>query len=230
MTKAVAIIPYVYEPYFNACMATLQIPRDMILAVGEVPPDNNGQPAAFNKGIDFMRKKNADWLILINPAMRFGKEGGLDMLEWLNKSKANVVFFGNKDVMPQAYQFEQANADNFAWHCAAWRKEVFDAIGKLDTNFYPTYFEDIDFDLRYQKHFGNKNMEVLPIDARNESHGHSIKLAGINVDTNALITYFATKWGRHPSATGLNSYDRPFNNSINSLAFFPPARGQVWNE
>lgn len=222
MNKVVAILPYVYAPYLDECLATLQIPREQILFVDGRLPEDGGCAWAINKGIDFMNAKNADWLVVLNPALRFGEEGGNDILDYLYSAEAdrtNMIFFKDRE------------GNNLAWHCCAISRQIVDAIGKLDTNFSPVYFEDVDYDLRYRKAFGKGGIKTAQIDVINESYGHSVKLAGKKPDVNYLITYFATKWGIHPSAVhDLKSYDFPFNDKKNSFAFWPAANGGVWNE
>lgn len=213
MIKYTAVINYLYKPYLDDCLATLKLPKENILIIDGDQPSDPGLAGSINEAVDFMRHRGHDWLIIINPAMRFGEPGGLDIIEQLETTEANFVFFGD-----------------FAWHCCAINREVFDAIGKLDPNFYPVYFEDVDFDLRYDLSFGRTNRAFLPIDAYNESMNHSVELAGKAIPTNDLIAYFATKWGKHPMASGIKSYDHPFNDKNNRLAYWPPAGGQLWNE
>lgn len=214
MTKAVALLPYVYKPYLEACLATIKIPKEQLLLVDGTLPEDGGFAWAFNRGIEFMEMQEADYLIVLNPALRFGEPGGMDMLEKLNGLDSNMVFF-----------------NDLAWHCCAIGRVVIDAIGKLDTNFSPVYFEDVDYDLRYSKFFGDKGIRRLTVDVSNESYGHSVKLGGQKPDINYLITYFATKWGVHPSAAkALKSYDHPFNNPDHSLKFWPPANGDKCDE
>lgn len=218
MSKAVFVLPYVYKPYLDECLATIKIPREQILIVDGTLPEDGGCAWAINKGVDFMREKDASWLVVLNPALRFGEPGGIDILKWLDEIVAGRVYFGD------------AIGADLAWHCCAFRREVFESIGKLDTNFSPVYFEDVDFDLRYKKYVGDSNIATRWIDVTNESYGHSVKLGGKKPDINALITYFATKWGVHPSAVNdLASYKHPFNEKTNSLAFWPPANGGIWN-
>lgn len=219
MTNYVAFMTYMYEPYLKDCLATLKLPRKNLMLVDGRLPNDGGCAWAINLGIDFMKRQKAEWLILINPAMRFGDAGGLDMLDALDATGANLIYFTDH------------TGNEFAWHCCAINRRVFDAIGKLDTNFKPVYFEDVDYNLRYKKYFGNKGIRSFPIDARNESIGHSTELAGVKPDLNYLITYFATKWGIHPSAVDkLASYANPFNDKKNGLAFWPPANGGIWND
>lgn len=218
MVKYVVAINWLYKPYLDKCLKTLKLAEDNIFLFDGNEPNDPGLAGALNQAVGLLDITKSDWLIVINPAMRFGEKGGLDIIEHLGKTKSNFIFFADK------------TGKSFAWHCCAIHKDVFKKIGKLDPNFYPVYFEDVDFDLRYIKAFG-KSFKRVDIDATNESMNHSVELAGIKVPTNDLIAYFATKWGIHPSAaTTLKPYDHPFNVKKNSLAFWPPAQGQVWNE
>lgn len=219
MIKYLAFLPYVHRPYLDACLATLKLPAGNMFIVDGTKPDDPGLAGTANQAIDEMCERGADWLIFLNPAMRFGVKGGLDMIEHLERTSAPFVFFGNEQ------------GDHFAWHCCAISLDVIARVGKLDPNFYPVYFEDVDYDLRIRKAYREYVPELLTIDAYNERFGHSVDLAGVQVDTDKLIAYFATKWGVHPAAARvLPSYHSPFNDPNNSLAFWPPARGQVYSE
>lgn len=228
------ILPYVYQPYLDDCIVTLKLPPEHVNVVDNTI-DNRGVGGSWNIGIELMKEKNCDWLIILSSAMRFGEAGGLDMIEQLEKHPdADLIHFAHKSVPEQPYIRGKSwgYADGvLGWHCTAINKRVIEAVGKFDPNFYPAYFEDIDYDLRIDKAMPSPTVKViLPIDARSESTGHGVALAGIQIPNDQLIAYFATKWGRHPNASQLGSYDRPFNDPNNSVAFFPPAHGEIWDE
>lgn len=217
MTKVLFFLPYTYKPYLDGCLQTLKIPEDILMIKDETPPNNIDLPASINLAFTELKKRDAEWFVLLNPQMNFGEKGGLDILESLEDTPGNFIYFSNKQ------------HESFAWHCCAIHREVIDKVGKMDTNFFPTYFDDVDYDLRYKRVFGTDNRQTIPIDAHNIGYGQSNKLAGIKADIDKLIVYFATKWGIHPSS-GLEGYNYPFNDPNKSLAFFPPAGGQTWDD
>jgi hypothetical protein len=159
------------------------------------------------------------------------------MLEQLEKyPEADVVHFGTKKVREQRFKRGEGPSyeeGNLGWHCSAVSREVIDKVGYFDPNFYPSYFEDLDYDLRINKalggSWGSPKWFILPIDASSAGLRHAVELGGVKTPVNDLIAYFATKWGRHPSAAKLGEYDHPFDDKNNSLAFFPPAHGRMWD-
>lgn len=228
--KAICVIPYAYEPYFHACVKTLDHSLD-VLAINNTHT-NTGVAEAWDRGIDEMYRTGADWLIIISAAMRFGEKKGLDMLQQIEKhSYANIIHFAKADVPEQNY----AGADSppydsgvFYWHCTAVNRKVFDRIGYFDPNFYPVYYEDTDFDLRFQKGFDDPQRLILPIDAQGSTIGHGVKLGGIEAPAEPNILYFVQKWGRSPEAAVLGEYNKPFNDSDNPLSYFPEVRGRKY--
>lgn len=233
MVKCVGVIPYIHQPYFDACIGTLKLPSEDIVAIDNTKR-NLGVAESWNRGIDYVSRIGADWLIIISAAMRFGEPGGLDMIEQLEKHpEANIVRFAEKHIPEQ--QFDRGNNPSwndgvFYWHCTAISKKLIDEVGYFDPNFYPIYFEDTDYDLRIAKAGFKESDIIVPIDAKSVSVGHASKLAGVDSPSAPLVAYFATKWGRHPGAPQLGSYDTPFNALANSLKFFPPAHGRKWDE
>lgn len=233
MTKALIVIPYVHKPYFDKCMATLDPFLDVL------PIDNTkrnlGVAESWNRGIDAVKEDSSyDWLVVCSAAMRFGSSMGNDMIRQLDAHLGdNVIRFAEDWIKEQ--EFERGKNPSwyegvFYWHCTALSRVTLGAVGYFDPNFYPIYFEDTDYDLRIKKTGIYGTDIILPIDAVSKSIGHSIELAGVKSPSEPLVAYFAEKWGRHPGAPQLGSYDRPFNDPNNSLAYFPPAHGRAWNE
>ena len=234
MTKIVGVLPFAYEPFYKECIETIKSPLlDNIINVDNVHYTNKGVAESWNKGIDYMKSVNADWLVLISAAVRFGEHGGLDIMGQLERHPlADVVHFAEKQVEPQRFIRGKSlgyNEGNLQWHLTAINRRVIDTVGYFDPNFYPMYFEDLDYDIRINKAFVNPEWWILPIDVHRGELGHTIKYTDIKAPAEPLIAYFATKWGRHPNAAQLGEYNRPFNDN-NSLAFWPPAQGRFWND
>jgi hypothetical protein len=124
----------------------------------------------------------------------------------------------------------------FGWHLTAFKREVFDNIGRWDENFSPYGFDDIDLSIRIQHHYkGRPGWDTYPIDVTDTTMSHSINLGGVESPSDPKIAYFATKWGRHPGAYQLGEYEHPFNNPERSLKFWPsgslvPAGGGKWDD
>lgn len=217
--KYVVVCPYAYEPYFKEFKKTLALPRENCLFVDDTNPVGGiGIMKAHNMGIDFMKERGADWLIVMSAGIRFGEAGGLDFIELLQNHNDLHVINGaglneeNGEVMAMGY------------HLTAFKREVFDTIGRWDENFTPYGFDDIDLMLRMKKGFqGALRMDTFPVDMRHVSRSHSIQLAGINSPSEPRIAYFVNKWGRHPGAYQWDGWLHPFNNENNSIKYWPPA-------
>lgn len=232
MIKYQIVIPYVDEAYAEECLKTLKLPSSHILAVNNTQ-QNKGVAGSWNLGIDMAKARKAEWLIIISASMRFGEAGGKDMIEAVTKRPdCEVIRFAEKQVPEQNFDKLTAptwHEGGFYWHCTAINMDTIKKVGKFDTNFYPIYFEDTDYDLRIKK-AGLLPDIIYPIDAHSTGTGAALKQADIEVDTDKLVAYFATKWGSHPNAMRLGTYDKPFDNAANGLDFFPPAHGGIYNE
>lgn len=225
--KYVVVVPYTYKPFFDAFMATCKIPRENILVIDNSTAEKNiGVMASHNKGIDFMIEREADWLIVISPAIRFGEKGGLDFVEQLDTSGLDIAHGVNLDA-------KDKGSSIFGWHLVAFNKRVFDAIGRWDQNFTPYGFDDIDMSLRIRKGISDVKWEGIFCDVSDTQMSHSLHFTPEVVgeaDSTVRIAYFVEKWGRHPGAYQLGSYNTPFNNFEYSLKFWPPAKdGGKWN-
>jgi hypothetical protein len=227
--KYVVVVPYAYQPYFDEFIKTVKIPRENMLLIDNTDPEKNiGIMAAHNRGIDFMKERGADWLIVMSAAIRFGEEGGLDFLKVLEEHPGYHVIHGASANVKGG---KQANPDGgggnnkvFGWHLAAFNRTVFEAIGRWDENFTPYGFDDIDLSLRIRKHFKEQTKwDTYPCDVTDTTMSHSIQLAGVKAPSAPRMFYFMEKWGRHPGAWQWDGWDHPFNNPEHSLAYWPPA-------
>lgn len=181
------VMPWVYKPYRDACLATLD------RGVFEVDNSKNniGVAESWNKGIDNMG--DADWLIIMSASVRF--EGNAECLNHLEQHpEARMVYF--VDEYP-------------SWRLVALHKDVIKDVGRFDKTFFPAYFEDVDYELRASR--AGYRWTTMPAKYTVASEGHGIALGGIKPRTEELINYFATKWGRHPAAKELPAYKYPFN-------------------
>lgn len=233
----VAVVPYVWPPYYQEFMRTCKIPRENVLSIDNTV-NNRGVMKSHNMGIDFMREKGADWLIVISPAIRFGENGGLDFLEILEQHPTYHVIHGASANVEGGKQADPEGGGKnavYGWHLVAFNKTVFDAIGRWDENFTPYGFDDIDMSLRIRKHFKEATLwDTYPCDVTDTRMSHSLHFAPDVVGEAASgprMLYFMEKWGRHPGAYQLGDYEYPFNNPEHSLAYWPPAKnGGHWDD
>lgn len=231
--KYVIVLPYVYKPYFDECMATVKFPAENMLIIDNTAV-NLGIMKSHNMGIDRMKEVGADWLIILSAAVRFGEPGGLDFIEQIQINADHQVIHAasqNVEGGKQADPKGGGHNEVFGWHLTAFRRDVFEKIGRWDQNFTPYGFDDIDLSLRIRKGIPDVKWDTFPVDVHDTTMSHSINLAKVEAPSGPRILYFAEKWGRHPGAYKLDEYDRPFNNPHHSLAYWPPAAdGGQWDE
>jgi hypothetical protein len=201
MTYAV-VLPYTYEPYFEACRATMRFDPDRVLICDNRPPHNIGIMRAHNRGVDFMRQLGADWLIIVSAAVRFGEPGGLDFADVLDEHMDHYVIHGSNP----------RDRGIFGWHLTAFRSTLFDRIGVWDENFSPYGLDDIDLSLRIKKEYhGAPGWNGYVVDVTDTTMSHSLNLAGVKSAYPPRNAYFTRKWGRDGAEWQSDGYARPFN-------------------
>jgi hypothetical protein len=183
---------------------------------------NIGIMAAHNLGVDRMRETGADWLVVMSAAIRFGAPGGLDFIAHLDANPGHDVLEG------PCWTPDSRGQGVYGWHLIAFHRRTIDAAGRWDENFTPYGFCDLDMSLRIQRAMsipadGRPFWVKVPCDVRDAGMAHGIHLAGVRTETNNLIDYFRRKWGRHPGASDVPAYGRPFNNPDNPIWYWPTA-------
>ena len=236
--KYVVVLPFAYLPYKEECQATMN-PKfaENVHFIDDTNPDNRiGIMRAHNRGIDRMRQLNADWLIILSAAIRFGKPGGIDFLDVLDKHPDHyVIHAASLNVKPGVQQKpegkDQVNEVK-GWHLTAFKREVFDKVGRWDENFTPYGFDDIDLSIRIQKKYkGKKGWDTFPIDVHDMGMSHSINLGGVISPPEPKIEYFKKKWGRLHGEYQKEAWDHPFNDPNNPIAYWPQApNGARWHD
>lgn len=159
--------------------------------------NNIGIMASHNLGIEKLYEDNAEWLIVFSAAVRFGESGGLDIIEHLSKTDAQIV----------------EGKPLFGWHLMAFRKDVIDTVGGWDENFTPYGYDDLDYAIRIKKAIPNVKWEKTFFDVSDTVMGHSINIGGVRSKDNILHQYFYNKWGHYPGGGNPTEeyYDTPFN-------------------
>ncbi len=235
----VAVVPYTHVPTFLEFIQTCKIPPENMLIIDNSTAEKNiGCMASHNRGIDFMKEKGADWLIVISPAIRFGAKGGMDFVDILESHPDyHVIHGGSENVEGGKQSDPEGGGVNkvFGWHLMGINKSVFEAVGRYDQNFTPYGFDDIDLSLRIRKHFKeDTKWDTFPCDVTDTRMSHSLHFVPDVVGEAASeprIAYFVQKWGRHPGAWQWDGWDHPFNNEEHDLKYWPPAPdGGKWDE
>ncbi len=194
------VMPFIYIPYMEECVSTIKLPSENILLVDNTQ-ENIGVAASWNKGIEKMRERGCDWLIIISAAIRFGEKGMQDFID--------QVAITDKDIL--------ACEPSHGWHCIAIRSSVFDRVGTFDENFYPIYFEDNDFGIRCGLEGSILWGSVEGIQIENKMWNHSGQLAKVKVDSEKLLAYLLRKWG---GKRDYYEFKHPFNNPENSIKYW----------
>ncbi len=216
MSKYVAVLPWIWKPYRDAFMETCKLE---VLEVDNTVT-NLGIMRSHNLGIAKMKEENADWLIIMSAAIRFGEAGGLDFVEQLD-SKDICVGAADK-----AKWDGQKQVGIFGWHLMAFSRECIDKVGEWDTNFSPYGWDDIDYSIRMQKAFPDpeysRRTRKVPVDVHDTTMAHSVNLAGVRSDNDHHIQYLFDKWGYIVGGDNRieKMYDHPFNDQGKPLSFF----------
>ncbi len=221
--KYTVVLPFVFQPYFDACIATCKFPKENMLLVDNTV-NNIGIMKSHNLGIAKMREMDADWLIIMSAAIRFGENGGLDFIKILeDHPDYHVIHAASENVEGGKQQTKEGGGKNeiFGWHLTAFHKSVFDKIGTWDENFSRYGMDDIDLSLRIQKGIPDVKWNTYPCDVHDTSMSHSINLAGVKSAYPPRNAYFKRKWGREGGDWQNNGYDRPFDNPDNPLSYWP---------
>lgn len=211
--KYVVVLPWVYEPYMQDCLASCKL--DNILLVDNTVT-NLGVSRSWNLGIDKLQSEKADWLIVLSASVRFGQHGGLDFIEQLEH-------YQHKTLAVEATGL-------FGWHLVAFSRECIHRVGRFDENMFPGYYADLDYLVRFQRYF-NEDFAFTPpptqkwrqvgVDATDMGMAHGLKLGGVTGDADPIIDYFRKKWGRHPDHPYDETYDHPFDSAANPIGFWP---------
>lgn len=180
---------------------------------------NLGIMASHNLGVDKMYEEDADWLIIMSAAVRFGPTGGLDFIETLKTTNWKVV----------------EAAPVYGWHLIAFHRSVIDKVGYWDTNFTPYGYDDLDYSLRIRKAFKDDpdfKWEKDIIDIKDTIMGHSLRLGDVRPNDEALMDYYERKWGKRPGSGEdiTNTYDHPFNDPSLDLKYFTDGWFIRWKE
>lgn len=198
--KYTCVLPFNFAPWKDKCMKDCKLENVLLI---DNTVDNIGVAASWNKGIDKMREQGSDWLIIISAAIRFGDEGGMDFIRALEGDVENVAVEAGMGL---------------GWHLIAFRKDIIERAGRFDENFYPAYFEDVDYGWRIAKatHKVPPYWTKVTVDAGIAGWGHGVELGGAERRDNS--DYMIKKWG---GLTGGDLYENPFNDPNNSIQYWP---------
>lgn len=211
--RYVAVMPWVDYLWRNDALQQCKIDVDLI----DNSVHNRGVPRSWNIGIDLMRARDADWLIVMSAALRFGTEGGRDFIRLLESKPDHRVI---------------SALGTYGWHFIAFSRETVETAGRFDENFFPGYLEDIDYGIRMYRVKPDAPWGAYPVDVKDAGMAHALKKAKIAVDNDQIHAYFHHKWGRLPGGEWHQYHHRPFGDDGNGIDYWPrsPYTGGSWDD
>jgi hypothetical protein len=218
----VAVLPSIWPEWTELCLASMsyELLSQTVVVDNAAPNRNLGVAASWNVGARILQQQEADWLVIISAAMRFGAPGGRDFLAELDAAPAEAWAI-------EAGPCPRWPGMGFGWHLIAFRASTFERVGLFDENFWPAYFEDLDFGHRIRCASGWAAGEEpmwpkVDVDADLAGFAHGIHLAGVEQDPSGLIRYYSRKWGVPPGAPASEVfYTNPFGDPKFPLSYWP---------
>lgn len=147
-----------------------------ILTYRDLSGHNVGVARAWNIGVDWiLNNLDYEYLTLMSASMQFGIE---KETTWLKQMQ---TFWGANCI----------ESDGHSWHLIAFHRRVFELVGRFDTNFYPGYFEAIDFGYRLRMLNMEGGWPRVWVNALSQDVGRHSDL----VLATPLLDYYREKWG-----------------------------------
>lgn len=217
--KYAIIIPSGGGPHLHTCLSTIDkdIVKNVLVyknAPGiEITEDilgeggtgvNDGVSAGWNFGVRYVIDNKLDYLIILSQHVFF-TDGMRDFIAELENNAP-----------------EWGTISTEGWHCVALSRKTLELVGEFDTNFYPIYYEDTDYELRLYKHGIINELYETPIKSLKTPGGFSTTL-GLRPNVERCKEYFIQKWGvifDYMNYESQTFYDRPFNNPDNPLDYY----------
>lgn len=170
-------------------------PDTRLVVIYNTPEHNLGVGGSWNRGIEAMRDAEHDWLVILFAAVRFGEPGGLDFLRFLDEAGQAI---------PHPSCVEAGGG--LGWHLLAFHRDTLDLVGGFDPIFWPGYYEDRDWSVRFQRAYGVNSKAPgfvgplwpkVEVDASLTEVAHGLKRGGVHVDMTLMEQRFLAKWGEH---------------------------------
>lgn len=213
----VVVMPWRVREYRDACLARCKL--DNVLEIDN-SAHNRGVMRSHNIGVDEMRAQDADWLIVLSAAIRFGDAGGLDFVRALEHCADHAV----------------VNAEGvYGWHFLAFARDTVELAGRWDENFYPYGWDDADYAIRIHKSRpGAVWSGIKALDLSDTVMGHSLADGTVTVDNEHHLDYFEKKWGHRTGPPFEMFYDTPWDDPTIDVRWWPEndpfTRGARWDQ
>jgi len=167
-------------------------------------PRNLGLAASWNVGLRKMKEQDKDFVIILSVSAVLEKP---------------VSYFAEQIIKYEETQSMQSRylASGLATlHCFAHTSRGVDIGGYFDENFYPIYYEDMDFSRRSQLNGLEQEVKNLNLEDFAKSRAYSIAMKDprlfklFQLSTNRMVDYYNRKWGGYQLQ---ETFSYPFNNS-----------------
>lgn len=165
---------------------------------------NDGVSAGWNSGVNYVLDNDLDYVIIVSQHVVF-TDGMRDFIAHLEREKPEYGVISTE-----------------GWHCIAISNKTLKLVGEFDTNFYPIYYEDTDYELRLYKHGIIEELYEVSLSSLKTPGGYSTTL-GMRPNVEKCKQYFLEKWGEIFSYTDYEKqsfYDHPFNDPTKPLDYY----------
>lgn len=212
MAKLLVVLPVITETYADKCIETLLMPkssagfaREDILIIDnsrhgfavkyklrthrDRSRHNLGVARSWNIGAQEVLDKKLDYLVILSASMIFGTELHCTFLSQMK------AFWGENVI----------EAHGHSWHMIAIHRRVFEQVGLFDSNFYPAYFEAIDFS--YRMRMAGLEHDFIPVWFNAMSQGSALHNEVVHIPADPLLDYYKRKWG---GDKGQETFKLPF--------------------
>lgn len=219
--KALAVLPVLLESTADACVESMLdpvssfgIPKEDILIVDNSLDGfagkyglrtyraegihNIGVGRAWNIAVREVLEKKFDYLVIVSTSMYFGPVMYHTFMSHLQDHNGDNV----------------VEATGHGWHLIALHRVLLETIGLFDENFYPAYFEDVDFGNRMKLKGLQYNWPKVWINAI--TRGVGLHAKAITCLPQPLMDYYAEKWG---GSKGNEIFELPFGDK--PIGYFP---------
>ncbi len=164
---------------------------------------NLGVARAWNVGARRVLEQGLDYLVILSASVQFGPELHTTFIKQMEDHEgANVI-----------------EATGHSWHLIAFHRRVFETIGLFDENFYPAYFEAIDFGFRMKlRAMEYVSWENVWVNAVSTGVGQHIQF--VDCPAAPLLAYYESKWG---GPKGEEAWAIPFGDFVSypKIGYWP---------
>lgn len=139
---------------------------------------NLGVSRSWNVGAREVLDRGLDYLTIMSASMQFGP---ILHTTWTRQMKT----FWGADVI---------EADGHSWHMISIHRRMFELVGLFDPNFYPGYFEQIDWCTRLRILGREGPWPRVWVNALSQGVALALHEAEISAPAGPLLAYYRDKW------------------------------------